>query len=1716
MNDRLSGEIAFNRVFSLSLEQRQQIAAQGTADLPRSIGAEALNNFNETLTLIAADKLPMEHLSPLHRVVLGGLFGAGTLDDRGFALAWEKAGKFARDTQDRGVSGRYEQLVQMLRDSHSPAFTLGLKTPSPEPALSQRSAGLKAQAFVEPLSTRQWGEHVARIEAIARNEYRSSILQRGGGVRQLMSEAKAVSAKLLPQDLLLQGAGDPGRRCYPLALTMAAALEKGYAAQRTLVGRMASAGIGVNDPQSAEMLLILDELRSVPMAEFGEKRGAVSLATVMDALVAKSGNRSLMINTDNHSMLVAKVVDEGRSEWLFYDPNFGLYAFERSIDLHKAVERFLAQEAIAGLYGIGEGGQTPFNLIDLDGRKIAERILPSKNKVGHLLNSQPLVAGETSQAWQHHAALRTRALSENARLGRGIAQVEGVNWAFTIEAATRQLSQAQNLPAEFVPLYDTVRATADGKWTLTLINAKNPEQVRSVVVEDARWAKIKNWLSERLESMVQSPQEVAPHEPAGTNTLNVGFAMLALMHSLRQHEEEGQTPGQPSMTLAVRLHTYVVYSQLLHGVASDIVSLIKLGRQALLEEGVIAATTSSMLGRSLGRVAGEGAGSVLALANVGFDIYELVNADNEAARTVAAVQLSFDLAGVALGATAAFAGGTTAAVAGPLSVVVGGVAYGVGALAGNYLSNLQRMKQVGVHFYRMKSALSSGFTLESGVFRPKSEIVIQAVNLQTSTVSQGSHFLFRGHRSGPGLPSSKEDYEHAININQRWKLTRDWQLIESIQSMVLPCTPTCYYAYDYQLMPGGTHRHDLGFDELRELEKDDDGDRTFWFDPWTPFEYLVYKLFPHYKPTQVDVVLDTQCRELYVPQLPEEWHGLMTYKLRGQQGRYSLSLTPGVVAVHLLLPVGSSVAPLSGDAKRENMQWLVRADWANETAVHFVGTGLTVDGIKLLFEPQIELTLLLKGGKYLRVDMASRQLTLLEVDLPDDSDVLALTEYLTGLEHAHRLASPYVPLQHFTVPFSNEQWPTHTTACFDAARQRILYARDVSPGTGPGLRLGAVMGDQVYFFHADWPTIWRVDALTGKVNRRYRLCNPAQGSKILSCYDAGGVLHITQQITPQITNQQNIVYELEYLLQPDSIELNALTSVVKSGPQIVASTSQWLGGQTFFQGFDTAQTPYDDDTLQTGGDVLYWKPAAFVGMRVHQNTRTWASWVRVRDDWFVSDQDLGLDAPVLLAPRSGDDSSMIFYEAKGKKIWRRVQQPAAGTAATQCLMTDVESVISLAGGYLAQNSQGQVFDIRQDSVVLRSLSEQWLRAQDDWLTALEAVAKEHRVRTLDILGLTDAAGRPLAAQWLDGQVLLVSEEQGQDLRSVRSTGDRKAMWLFARETGRLLRQPLLSILQMRKLFKEGARSAGKDFSHIPQREWPALSFTEVKADEDGLIGYTVEGTLVELRDGQPPRLVGILERFYEPGTSASVRKAKLQQWVATHLHAGILSTDGVENTFTWYDTANEHRFFSRVEDVDRWPVCLGTRDNKNVLLHHPRNGVVFSNLVDDRWGRYSQHDVWAIAVEAWRTEEVLTLVTAEISDLLPLIPDGVSRLVIGAARQRLRYAISLKAWLHLDCLTIDVQPAPSLSLQLFMGVGPMDHWVVSSVDGHLLLTNPDDGRSLIVRNARLAAATAKKDLFLTIEVDGQDVKVAVKDVLAVLGEGESFDVRELLQQALIV
>lgn len=1725
MNDKLSGDITFDRRFSISFKQRQQIQAQTGRELPTSIGAEPFGNLNALLSRIAGNKLPVEQLSPLHRVVLGGLFGATTLDGEGFTQTWEATRALAYNTQDRGLAARYDLIEQTLHERSPSAFVDSLNARVPAADAVQNSRALKAKAFAEPLSVRQWGEHIGRIRTAAKDEYLASILQKGHLVREQLYQAGAISAKQFPQELLVRGDGDPGRRCYPLALVMAAALEQGHAAERALIGKLANANIAIDEAETHAFLHALDELRNIPMAQFGDKLGPAKLATVMQTLEAKTTSSILMLNTDNHSMLVAKVVAQGETSWRFYDPNFGMYTFERSQDLQSGIERFLADKTIAGLYGLAEGSGAAFNLIELDGSKIAGEALPSRVAVGDLLRNEAIAGGRKVKPWQHHGALRARSLSENARLGQGLAILDTEAWAGQIEGATRRLQIEHQLSHDFVPVFDSLRPVSAGLNEITLINAGDPAQTRRVVTDDDQLPRIKSWLTELYETLsvkVPRPGMVDPTDASSVHTLNVAFALQALLMELKNRESADGSDGSTPLTDAVRVHGYLAYAQLTHGIAVDIVEMISLVRHAFTDSLLVARTTSSVVFNALGHVANEGVGTVLQLAAVGFDIYLLANAENETQRAQFATQLAFDSAGLALGVGGIGAGlvgaGTAAAFLGGGSVILGGLAIGIGALVEGFGGILEQARQVGKYLNRVEEAYrTGGYSVIDGAFCANPYAVITRLDLRDCSIDFGSQQIYAASTSTLHPPQGNPDRSKTFSIRGalNYPDRTDFAQVTEFETVVLPCAPRCYLDFAYKALPFATTRYEH-FETALKLEYDSEGDRQFWFSFYKfPSEYILNVLVPIYEATTITVVLNRSNRFLQVPTLPREMHGYLSYEITGMGGQCTAALAEGLKSIKLMQsPDGSS------------MSWALGVPWLAANDVTFKDDHLQLGGLQVHAPGKPDVYLQLDKQSY-RVDWEQEALLISELQIGSGETLPAVQASIRELARSSRLAGRYTTVRNFPVPYGDPLEPVYTTAHYDRIEDRFMCVRGLDPAYEQAVRLGAIIDKDAYYYVPDEVLVWRADVVTGQVNRIYRLMDPLPGSRITAFQELGaGLVRIVQRIHDRDGHSMKLIY----LLRGNELSLITVIGELTDAQKSLLQRNTTLSMANVFWGYEvlvnsSKLSPFDAVNLVdyefaplTAINVLQ------EGVQTPDNL-----WVR-RDDGLVVRPKLpviegqsGASNVILLNTHESDGDGFLFYDQQHRSLYRQrvtAQDMESATSAAKILPHDVAEVSVQGTHLIALTQDGLLFRLdRIADSTLVGLSEQWLSqaakaegADFEWWKSALAVADRLATDEFEVSGVRNYFDNARLSVWcVDKRMVIADPAAGQHLRLLALTPDKKAAWLWDVASGRVYRQPFMAAEDLSVAFGNGTRVLRPDLIPALQRVASQWSFSQVLPDEAGLRGLTHEHVWIKLSDDVQPRIIGVQSDYFYGVGNQKAREEKLRQLVAGQHCADVLTAGRFDDVFSWYDVVARRLFSTTVQSNGRWPVYLGARDGEIALMHNPLNRQLFSNR--GSWV-VADHEMWALADATRRDAEVLTLhCRNNIYHLPALIPDGVTTLVLGLNEGSLSCFVSQDAWSRLDCLIVDFHHLQPSRRVLILTLGDMDQWLITLVDGHLMLTDPDDGRSLVLRNAEAAGTAARSTLELAVMVLGKRSFISVEDLIAGLGNQISIQMLDLLGQA---
>ena len=1704
MREKLSGEIAFDKTVAISFDTRQQILAQPVSELPLSHGADVISHLNELLTKIAHGSLPLEQLSPMARVLLGGVFGASRLDDSGFAQTWQTVRELAGETAAEGTFARYDAVEKQLRQIRSPAFEAGLAS-SPR-AATQSARALKVLAMSQPLTLRQWGERIGQIKRTAQNEFRTQILQRSAQVREIFVGAGAFSARQVSQDLLLSTASEPGRRCYPLALLMGAAVAAGESAERALVGHVATATLSPDEIGSRALLNALDELRALPTAEISQGRGRQSLDGALQTLDANSASSVLLLDTGDHALLLAKVRVGERMVYRFYDPNFAIYAFANGAQLKRSVAGYLSADdsMLARLYGLGEMASAQFNVIELKTGTLAELVLASDLRVDSFLHNQADADHRSVSVWHKQALARARSLSENAQMGASLAQLDARYWAGEFEAATLRLRDEQNLGREYLPLLDTVKPADDGGFRLTLVDSGNAQRTLEVSTRDERFSRVRQHVDRLVQVAAGEPRQAGDAD--GGSRLSFAFALQTLISEMRQRDYR-VADHPPTLSTALQIQVYVSYVQLGFGVVTDAVQIANLVRQVAAGEQAL--QQASLAGRLAGRAA-TGIGVAFSVANIGFDIYNLSLAQNHEQGARFATSLAFNVAALGLDVVALAAGGIVGGVAASLSVPLLGIGIGVTAIASNLGQIMDKAAAIGEHLSQIYDAYQESYESYRKVLQFPSLAVITDLDLQSRRVVFEGQKFYPWKGSALELPQYDDDPARrhaAINIPsafERPAVGSIWGT--SPQAVVLPCSPICYYGYEYQIgsagaVPFATTRYPRLHDRLaQQLEYDTQGNRVFYLFS-TPFApHILYKLHPVFMATTIKVRLIEEVRELVVPDLPQESRRKIAYQITAPQGQYRIRLVPGLLAVNFEQAEGW-----------QQVTWTVQASWARMEQVSFrrkprdsvdSAPEMLVDGLVLnRFDGIIELA----EGLF-RVDWTGLSLHLVGIILNYGTgrDKVAeqmrlanaatrgiaapVLNFLQAQVRTGQLTTAYVPLHNFRVPFSAPSRQIVTTAWYDTVRDRVLFARDAPQEVNEGLILAGVSAHHAWFYHRAHPTVWRVDVLTGTVEHRYRLKNPRIGSTITGCEQlTDGALRVSQKLTAETSHGTTTI---EYRITTQHVELTACKVV------FAAEDYRFEPREALRQ----IDVPFAHDSPGTAVSTSEWSYAPFIvvegyaGLRL--SDRAWLN--KTTGKCIQAGQDLSWPEDLLmLMPSSRENNAVLFYSQQEGTISRGIE-PRVGRWENVVIERDVVELTQTRQRFIATREDGRLFEVdiidvpaaavsdeaialkfgvpplRSDEAwrdqadkpsILRfaGIGQRWLQRNADWLSALPGLVKTAPLTPFPILGLRDAAGQALLAAWyVEGQIALADIGQGKELSLLGPTPDKKAVWLSEPGTGQLYRQPLVAIEALRGAFSAEHRLLKPQSLLRAQKVWTSWAFSEVRRQGEGLVAQTLDGVHLQLSDNQPAMIVAVENRWsYVPSQTDEQLRARLKALLSDHSHPAVVQVSSVPGRYLYYLPKLDRLFDLAGRSDGQWSAWLGTRGARYPLLFDPVDQLIYS--------AGPKEGVWLPESHAHRDAEVMTLeVGHDITEVAKLLPDGVDKLLLAFGPQTGGYQVSQEAWQRLDCIVVDVrQPCAADTTEpclLFLNLDECGHWLMSRVDGNVVLTDPDSGRSLIVRN----------------------------------------------------
>lgn len=1687
------GPVVFAERLPLGFDDRLTIRSQDVRLRPpgflstRETQSLALD---EVLIRLGENDFHLAQLSPLQRLTLGGLLGANSLDDQSFAALSTAQDNLVNSVRERGTAERYGVIEKQLSERMTASFNAGLHSPLEQPATrSPSSLNLKKAALSSAVTLFDWGRQVAQIRAAATLEHREEV---NGRLELVINQVEASTVKMVPQDLLLAAKdGPPAGRCFPLALAMSAAFARGEAPTRQLLGRFY---LAVAEPAAADsvtFLNVLEELRSVQVSEVGAVLGRGDLDKVFVILEASVGTRTLMLNSDNHSMLVAKTVNGTAVTYHFYDPNFGVFEFKTPDTLKTSIKQFFKVPGLAKHYAVfGKPDVPQFDLIDVQGEQVAELQLSPKVKVAHLLEEGALPGLPARPVRQRVNSAHGRSLIENPRLGNSLLKLDNHWWAEQIADVTSRLQEGHESVRPLVPLFDSLEVTHDGAYRVSMVDPKSGEHVATVISRDGRLLRIKGYLSELFTTLARKPSRsntpLDPTEAAAIHTLNAGFGVQALMNALRTREGADRT-----LTTAVQWHAYVNYAQLVHGNVVDVAGLIGLVQTALRDEKIIARTSAQVVGEALGPLAGkaigaaghvanEGVGAVLGLANVGFDIYQLVNAQNDVETTTYGTQLGFDAASLALtgaGLGAALLGaGTAAAVLGGAGVILGGLAVGVSALAQNYAMIAEEAKAVGLFFAELEQAHhADGYSYNGtqGAWLPRPSLIVKQLDLITGKLHLDSTRLYplRDHF---GVPEFEGDYSRAINLSAELGYPDEMHFAPPAgQPIVLPCTPLNCYRYVYQTLPFASQRHAPGFDIARRLEKKKpDGQWLFLFSFYSfPSHYIVNQIYPDYRPVEISVKLDTLECKLVVPVIPALWHGKISYRLQGGAGTCTLVLNPGVNVT------------LEASAAQKD-RWIIVAPWARESDIVFGKNGqFSVKACQFEVTGNVapELFVLVENGKLFSV--AGGVLNLLQDQPPTGVDPQVLQDHLQALARAHRLTLRYTPIHDYLIPFEKPEVPRYTTGWYDAVEDRILYVRD-DDGPDDDVLLSAVAGESAFFHDPGSYDIWQVEANTGLLSHRYRLLLRQKGESTIRSVeaDAHGVVHVVQEYA----HPDGSVERINYLIHDGLLFLSSITRGAEPAFAALLVDTAPLADWAPVLGEHTVLKPAHAKHYAT----VDWQLASYVSVcwKIEDDARDMA-WIRTRDDliirpeptrhrargWADSIQDLN---DLLLLTVAPDNDVFVIYDRKLQSLCR-VQHTlieGAGQWSQRWVQPDgLTQIAAQDAGYLANTKDGLSFEIGADGEVrFAGLGEQWLKGRANWWLELEAVATRYGVEQFAIDGVANAASDArLHAWYVDNRLLLCAAEQ-PDVRLLGVTPDKRSAWLFEAASGEVWRQAFIDSQQLDQAFGAGRQLLQADVLPKSERQWAPWHFAEIRIDGAGLLGTTVEDVVLELQFGEPPVIAGVGRNWVAAHSEQLTRD--LQALLETQSSRPFISVAAKDASVQWYIVDSARLIRVATSDLPADFELLGTRRHTDVLLHEPQERLV--------QGYPSKRQIGPLDYVERNAEVLVIEGRVDAHDLRPLIPDDVRTLVVRMGRGLMKCHLTQALSRRLDAVVVDCRyplaGTPAVMSRLIWSADTPQKLEVGIVEEHLVVVDPDAEHCVLFRNAYAVDTQLRGDAMLEV------------------------------------
>ncbi|MGZ0703177.1 TcdA/TcdB pore-forming domain-containing protein [Pseudomonas piscis] len=1626
------------------------------------------------------------------------------------------------------VGERYAIAEAYQRGARGTAFSDGLedfrqiKIPGVDDKMS--SLEMKRLFLEGSLTPQQRGALSGRISEAAQAEYIDKVLRQTAVFSEDFHNAGSVFGQLAPQDFYLSLVGDrSGGRCYPLVRAMAVALASGgEAGVNSLVQKLFLASA---DPQAGSSTLLKNSLirlhSNVDAVQASTAVGQLKLSEVVARLAASKGTAMFALNTQNHSMMVGSTQGAEGQRYYFYDPNVGIFAFDSTKDLSRAMEQHLVTRKLAAHYGsFGSQSVPAFNLVEIDTGKMAQVPVGNGLDVADLSRPEEL-AGVIGQRRQVEQALDTRQrVSEDLRLGAALTTFDAEQWGERFEVASTRLAREHQLGSQWIPIIATTEAQPEGGYRVQFINRDQPElEPRWLATEDGTFVEFRRFVDEHMrvfnEHFTLEHGQIRPRAGVGeapaVDGLNAGFAVQTLIQWFadKNRKDAAQGTVSPDLATALKIHSYLGLVQIGHGTLQDVAKVTELVRTALRGEAMVAQTSLKGFASTLGHTVNEGAGLLFGGAMVGLDAYELAHAENDVQKAVFGTQLAFDSASFVTGAAGVGAGlvgaSTAAAVLGGAGVILGGLAVGFTALAQAFGAVAEDAKAVGRYFDALDQAYKGHgyrYDADKKVLVPLAGAVVKHLDLRNSQIGFDSQYIYRTHHGSTGsgainyffwagdFPRMIHDRDQAIEVRSGIGYPQASLALEHGDStaVILPGTPKSYISYEYMILPGATTRHDTGFDVIRRLEEDRRFDYDFYI---FPSEETIRRIRQEYVDTPVEVVLDSRDRQLIAPELPQELHGYLRYQIKGAGGRYLLGLNEG------------SRVELASEAGGTPSRWIIDSSQLKDQTISVMKDQLKVGEVVVTLDPAHHGQVLLVNGKgeVREVDFTSLSTQVVEEDASKwQVPGQRIEQHLSQLAKAHQLHGQYVTVENYRHGERNVG-----RAFYDVAKDRMLFT-DTQVEQARNAQLGAVVGDHAYFVDAENAAAWRVEIATGKVDAQFAPSFNQSAGHISRFWQEGEAVYLARRY--QLKEREA---ELNFRIIGDRMELVGVVGD-EALLQLSARTDQH--GDTLkalLQGYESQATQRATPVYSLGAPMMEPSAAALVtvfGLDAAKVAHRY--WVRTSDGTLIKPNlappaGEQLSPDVLGKPRSAwpipadlvfagsmaqpaGPEVFFFYSQQQKVLFRQEgagQKVLDGSqpSALRLAIPALANVLELNGHLVAVTEDGRVARIEATGrLSYEAVNEHWLKGRATWWQDLASVNGSNA--TLAVFGVKAADGKGALPVWYhNGQVVVASAAlQGKPLQFLGFDSASSSARLFEPESGKLYLQAPMTPEALAAAFAGDEvleASAQLPAATLLMPEVPLRSAVQVDA---GLRLTTAKGEVLLRTNDGGVQLVA-LDKGWQRERLGNLSKALAEvagQWQAK----GVLTLQG-SGVQGWFDVASGQMFASTgiAAPGDLRFIGVAADAPGAAYLYHPTEQVLYQVRQEgaQKLGHYANVE---------RIGSSLLLQGGGRQDeLAPPLIAGVDSVVLHGGSADDTYRLSPAMWTHYPTVVIDNDDPGQALDRLIMPVADGKEILVSRQGEDVLLTDVVAGRALVLRQVLGSQGAAHRHLQIELQGDASVISV---------------------------